>query len=75
MVKGTDKGGREYAEFEMFGEWVRATYLPDPEWAGEPTIRINMVDHKGRVLPGPEFPTRQVIDLLRALFAVVPSGV
>lgn len=72
MAAGVDSAGHRYVEFEMSkDEQVRVTYIPDQEWAGGPTLRIQKRAHTGRMSPGLEFPASQAMDLIAAVSALV----
>jgi hypothetical protein len=69
-----DKRGRNYQEFSMgTDESVRVTYIPDPNWLNEPTIRIQKREANGHLVQGEEFPASRVLDLFRSVIAVLPE--
>jgi hypothetical protein len=68
-----DRAGRRYSEFAMSDdERIRVTYIPDPEWVNEPTIRIQKRGATGRLFQGEEFPAARVLNLLESIFDVLP---
>ena len=75
MAAGIDSAGHRYIEFDMSkDEQVRVTYIPDQEWAGGPTLRIQKRAYTGRVSPGPELPASLALDLIAAVSALVTES-
>lgn len=73
-MQGIDSAGHRYEEFPMSdNEGIRVTYIPHQEWANGATLRIQKRDHRGRVVPGPEFPARLAGELAKALHVVMQS--
>lgn len=72
MATRVDGAGHRYIEFEMSkDEQIRVTYIPDQEWAGGPTLRIQKRAYTGRVSPGPEFPAGRAMELIAAVSALL----
>lgn len=67
---GRSASGR-YIEFAMAtmarDEKVRITLVETPRWFNGQTIRIQKVNARGYIFPGPEFPASQVLMLLGAM--------
>lgn len=74
VTTDTDNRDRTIAEFYMSkDERIRVTYIPDPEWVGEPTIRIQKRGANGHLFQGEEFPASKAMKLLGAIAAVMPE--
>ena len=68
-----DKAGHKYSEFYMSSdERVRVTYIPEPEWVNEPTIRIQKRGARGNLFQGEEFPASKVMSLIASIVDVLP---
>lgn len=71
-MRGNDSAGHRYEEFAMSdNEHIRVTFLPHQDWADSPTLRIQKRDHRGRMIQGPEFPSRLAGDLAKAIHDVL----
>lgn len=65
---GLDGAGHRYVELDMSdNEQIRVTYVPDQQWAGGSTLRIQKRAHTGRVSPGPELPVTKAGELIAAI--------
>ncbi len=72
MATKVDGAGHRYVEFAMSkDEQIRVTYIPDQEWAGGPTLRIQKRAYTGRMSPGPEFPADRAMELNDAVSALL----
>jgi hypothetical protein len=68
-----DRSGQPYVEVPTSAdEKVRVTYIERADWVGgEPTIRIQKRDAKGRTVFGPEVPADKAMDLIAAISQLV----
>lgn len=71
-MRGTDRVGHRYEEFEMSEtEKIRVTFVPHQGWADGPTLRIQKREAGGRVVRGPELPAAKAEDLILAIRTVL----
>lgn len=73
MASKRDSKGQLFRELSISAdEEVRVTYIERSEWGtGEPTLRIQKRNAKGRLVPGPELPVTAAIELLGAVAELV----
>jgi hypothetical protein len=69
-----DSADHLYSEFYMSkDERIRVTYRDNAEWAGGRALRIQKINFAGKPIQGPEFPAGKALDLIRAIFDVLPD--
>jgi len=77
MKQGRSASGA-YVEFPMAtpraDERVRVTHVETPRWHTTPTLRIQKVNARGYVFPGPEFPVEQAITMITAMALLIDGA-